>query len=474
MGGDDNKNIADAIMDMAKGLESGNGDLASILSQPQIMNELLGEVTGKKRSIDEVDNDADDGDNDNDNDNDEKEEEETEQTILEEYKLWRKNCRYMYSFVSETALTWPSLSIQFIKSNTFENKMKDSKFGVTRNLLLTTHSNGEDDDFIKLASLQLPKSFIKKDFKLTNEELETVNSRLKINKKFKQDIEVNKIRVNPFNSNIWSSINAKGEVFIYNIDSKMNEISKIELKHHKLNGFGLSWNPNNQFQLITGSEDKSIAIWDYNKSNLPNKIYNIHNNFVNDVRFSFKKENLFGSVGEDKFFCIGDIREDKILNKKILNKDTSFNSFTFSKFSENLILFGGEDSNNYIYDLRKLDNCLHTLIGHKKSITNVEWDPFHENIVASSSMDRRVILWDLNKIGEEQLQEESEDGVPELLMMHGGHTGGVNDFTFNNEIEWCLASCSDDNIVHVWGVKDEIVFNNDEEFDVDVDPSILE
>lgn len=442
---------------MAKGLNSE--DLASILDKPEIVNELVNKNIEKKESQEEKDNDNDDEDN--------------EQTILEEYKLWRKNCRYMYSFVSETALTWPSLSIQFIKSNTFDNKIKDNKFGVTRNLLLTTYTNGEDEDFIKLASLQLPRSLTEKK-EMNNEELETVNSRLKINKKFKQDIEVNKVRVNPFNSNIWSSINANGEVFIYNIDNKMNEIFKKELKFHKLNGFGLSWDPNNEFQLITGSEDKNIAIWDYNLSEKPKNIFKIHENFVNDVRISFKRNNFFGSVGEDKYFCYGNFNNDndKSINKIILNKNTSFNSFTFSKFSENLLLFGGEDSNNYIYDLRKLDTCLHTLMGHKKSITNVEWDPFHENIVASSSLDRRVILWDLNKIGEEQLQEESEDGVPELLMMHGGHTGGVNDFTFNPEIEWCLASCSDDNIVHIWGVKEDIVCNNND--DIEIDKNILE
>lgn len=100
-----------------------------------------------------------------------------------------------------------------------------------------------------------------------------------------------------------------------------------------------------------------------------------------------------------------------------------------------------------------------------------EWiDPFHENVIGSSSLDRRVILWDINKIGEEQLPDEMEDGVPELLMMHGGHTGGVNDFQFNNEIEWCVCSCSDDNIVHVWKVDEKVV----EDYNEDVDYKILE
>ena len=102
------------------------------------------------------------------------------------------------------------------------------------------------------------------------------------------------------------------------------------------------------------------------------------------------------------------------------------------------------------------------MMGHQKPITNVEWDPFHENVIASSSTDRRIILWDIHKIGEEQQPDEAEDGVPELIMMHGGHTGGVNDFQFSNEIPWCIASCSDDNIVHVWKVSRKVLEENGE------------
>jgi len=479
MDGVDEKSISETISNMAKGLEAAvaaNGDLAAVMANPEKMAELLGNPPDG--------DDADSGDEGEGAEGAEgaEEGEENEQTILEEYKLWRKNCRYMYSFVSETALTWPSLSIQFARANTFENKTKDTRFGVTRNLFLTTHTSGEDDDYVKLASLQLPRSLTEKK-ELTSEELETVNSRLKISKKYPQDVEVNRVRANPFDSKVWATINADGEVFVYNVDAKMNEVWRKKLEHHTANGFGLAWDPNNQYQLVTGAEDKSVALWDYQASAAhggaslqPKAIYNVHEDFVNDVRFSHKRHGVFGSVGEDKLFVLGDCRSKDVTMQLTLNETTSFNSLAFSPFSEHLVLFGGEDGNNYIYDLRNMDRCLHTLVGHKKAITNVEWDPFHDNIVASSSMDRRVILWDLTKIGEEQLPEEAEDGVPELLMMHGGHTGGVNDFAFSPEVEWCLASCSDDNIVHVWGVKDEIARGGDTDADADIeiDPSVLE
>lgn len=374
------------------------------------------------------------------------------QTILEEYKLWRKNCTYMYSYVSETALIWPSLSVDFVKSNTYENKTKDDKFGVVRNLLLTTFTSGEDEEYVKIASLKLPR-LLTDDKDMTREELQTVDSRLKISKKFKTDVEINKVRVCPSDNHIFAMIDGNGKVYIYKLDSKMQVEFTKELVHHKENGFGICWNPTNSNQLATCSEDGDAVIWDIEQGK-PISIFRDHNGlFVNDVRFSIDGERLV-TVGEDKRIIVRDLVEGKIIN--FAEAPCTLNTATFSPFTKNLFAVGGENGNVFIYDTGNM-KLLHTLVGHTKSVTNVEWDPFHHNIIGSCSIDRRVILWDLEKIGEEQTAEESEDGVPELLMMHGGHTGGVNDFSFSKEIPWCVASCSDDNVVHVWGVHPHII-----------------
>lgn len=380
-----------------------------------------------------------------------------ETTIVEEHKLWRKNCRYMYSYISETALLWPSLSIQFLPPNLITNKTIDTDNGVTRNIVLTTHTSsdtGEEPEYMKVASYQLPRDHLsgqKRTKRLTTEELEGVNTRLKINSKYEQSSEINRLRVNA--NGVVATINSEGGVYVY--DLKANESLKLE--HHTESGFGVSWNPLEVNKLITGAEDKTVAIWDYVQSPKPLTTFEFHDDVINDVKWSELNSGMWGSVGEDKKFIYGDERQKTPVLDKILQRESSFNSLSFSNFSTNLIAFGGEDSNIYLYDLRKMDNSLHIIMGHQKPITNLEWDPFHENVLGSSSLDRRVILWDLNKIGDEQLPDEAEDGAPELLMMHGGHTGGVNDFCFNREVEWCLGSCSDDNIVHIWCVDEDAV-----------------
>ncbi len=56
----------------------------------------------------------------------------------------------------------------------------------------------------------------------------------------------------------------------------------------------------------------------------------------------------------------------------------------------------------------------------------------------------------------EQTQEDAEDGPPELLFLHGGHTSKVSDVSFNRNDEWTIASVSEDNVLQVWNMAEEI------------------
>merc|ERR1712113_919906 len=77
----------------------------------------------------------------------------------------------------------------------------------------------------------------------------------------------------------------------------------------------------------------------------------------------------------------------------------------------------------------------------KDEIFQVQWSPHNETILASSGTDRRLHVWDLSKIGEEQSAEDAEDGPPELLFIHGGHTAKISDFSWNPNDPWLSAAC---------------------------------
>jgi len=93
----------------------------------------------------------------------------------------------------------------------------------------------------------------------------------------------------------------------------------------------------------------------------------------------------------------------------------------------------------------------------------VEWAPHNESILASCSADRRVGIWDLSRIGQEQTPEDAEDGPPELLFLHGGHTSKVSDFSWNRKSEWTIASVSEDNVMQIWNMAEEIYDAGDDE-----------
>ena len=60
------------------------------------------------------------------------------------------------------------------------------------------------------------------------------------------------------------------------------------------------------------------------------------------------------------------------------------------------------------------------------------------------------------RIGDEQSPEDAEDGPPELLFIHGGHTSKISDFAWNGNDDWVMASVAEDNILQIWQMAENI------------------
>ena len=108
---------------------------------------------------------------------------------------------------------------------------------------------------------------------------------------------------------------------------------------------------------------------------------------------------------------------------------------------------------NFLAFLRFLVQApLHLMAHHTAEVYNIAWSPNNESVIASSAGDRRLMLWDLNSIGGEQASEDAEDGPPELLFVHGGHTSKVSDigWNMNKGAEWMMASVDDMNNLQIW------------------------
>lgn len=104
------------------------------------------------------------------------------------------------------------------------------------------------------------------------------------------------------------------------------------------------------------------------------------------------------------------------------------NSLSFNPYGEFLIATASSDKTVSLWDLRNLKQMLHSFTGHTDQVMNVRWSPHFETILASSGADSRVMMWDISRIGEQQSPQDAEDGPPELLFIHGGHTAKCSGF----------------------------------------------
>ena len=154
-----------------------------------------------------------------------------------------------------------------------------------------------------------------------------------------------------------------------------------------------------------------------------------------------------------QLFLVWDKRDaSKPSNKVEEAHSAEINCLSFNPNNEFLVATGGADKVVALWDMRNMNKPLHRFEGHTDEILQLSWAPFTESIFASSSADRRVHIWDLARIGREQTEEEKEDGPPELMYVHGGHTMSVSDFSWNSNEgdEWVVASVAEDNVLQIW------------------------
>ncbi|KAH7352016.1 hypothetical protein KP509_19G025100 [Ceratopteris richardii] len=278
---------------------------------------------------------------------------------------------------------------------------------------------------------------------------------------------------NPF---IISTKTVNAEVYVFDYSKHPSKPPQqrhckpdLRLQGHKTEGYGLSWSSLKEGHLLSGSDDARICLWDISANpkgqNMveAKQIYEYHSGVVEDVAWHLRNEYLFGSVGDDCRLLIWDTRKNS--DKPFQSVEAHLaevNCLAFNPFNEWVLSTGSADKTVALYDLRKLSRPLHTFSNHTEEVFQIGWSPSNETILASCGADRRIMVWDLSKIGEEQTPEDAEDGPPELLFIHGGHTSKISDFSWNSNDDWVIASVAEDNILQIWQMAENIY--HDDEF----------
>lgn len=344
---------------------------------------------------------------------------------------------------------------------------------VTNTLLLGTHTNRNETDYISVASVDVPKpEFAAPSSALDVSQIKRVSPDFGI----VHDGEVNRARVNPSNSNIIASLTASGDALIFDrSDSNLqqawsnNDKSTYplhRLKHHTKDAWALSWSFESPTVLATGSEDSTVALWDISQGSkevTPSYVLTEHSASVNDVEFSKRMPYVLGSVSDDQSLRLFDTRATQqgksVINTHVFGDNghkNGINSLSFNPFMDHIVATGGADAVVYLWDLRSLKRPVYTLQGHSADVSVVEWSPHDDSVLASAGYDRRVNVWDLSLAELDLNDDDQSEGPPELLFVHGGHTNKILDISWHPTMPWTMASVSEDNVAQVWKVASSV------------------
>lgn len=432
-----------------------------------------------------------------------------------DYKTWKKNCPILYDYIQTTSLLWPSLTIQW-----FPDIDQINSDIVQQRILTGSYSSGNSKiESLNVSSIKYllnpnniigieSHDIIKNEF--INNQVQDKLDKISILQKIPHRLEANRARYMPQNPDVIGSICSDGSVSIYNrtkhpnsfneeeefklqqqkqselvsqsqtMDSPFNEYDEelagefcdIKLKFHKSDGWGISWNQQREGELITGASDGLIALWDITKleknnnnrssTSLLNPVTftTAHDYGVNDLEYLWCHDSIIATVGEDGLLKIFDKRQNlkqvcnENGNNKFVKNPVGINTLSWNKKNEFGISIGDSNGDLSFFDIRDMNKSIKDIkSAHDSGITCLEWNHTNYSVIASGSSDGLVKIWNIN----DDDNEKNNDFDKDLVFVHGGHMLGVNDLSWNPNDKWCIASCSDDNSVHVWKPSIEIL-----------------
>eukprot|EP00477_Mikrocytos_mackini_P001617 GAHX01001743.1.p1 GENE.GAHX01001743.1~~GAHX01001743.1.p1 ORF type:complete len:383 (-),score=64.99 GAHX01001743.1:34-1182(-) len=380
----------------------------------------------------------------------------------DDYTTWKKNTPLIYDVMISHMLEWPSLTLEWFPEYT----LSSSKDFITHRLLLGTHTNGTEPNYILISNVSIPNlsSPSIKANTATQGSYKGPKANITVKQKILHEGEANRLRYMPQNPNVIAAKGASGTVSVFDITNYPSKPSAsdepspdITLKGCTKEGYALSWSNKKQNMIASGGGECTIFEWDIEKADEPVQ-YKAHTGAIEDICYSRTDENLLASVGDDKCLIIWDTRE-KLPSVVIESAhDSDVNCVDFSWQTQEL-LTGGADGVLNVWDVRNMDEAKNSIQAHSDEIISCKFSPTNTNgkqLALTGSNDKTCKVWDLSLAGTEQSAEDAEDGPVEMVFLHGGHRSNVIDLGWSFNEELLVGSVSEDNTLHIWKKTDGI------------------
>lgn len=177
------------------------------------------------------------------------------------------------------------------------------------------------------------------------------------------------------------------------LSSKYNIIKK--LKGHKNNVTSIAWNPQNSNILASGSQDKTIKIWNLTKGKVQRTLTG-HTSWITNIEWSPRGDQLL-SASYDTTIRLWDGNTGKLIETFTGHKNW-VTSISWN-YGGTMIVSGSADRTVKVWNI-ETGEVLSTFVNHQDRITCVSWNTVNEDRIMSGSQDGSIKLWDVTTLND--------------------------------------------------------------------------
>ncbi|XP_055354410.1 histone-binding protein RBBP4-like [Paramacrobiotus metropolitanus] len=408
--------------------------------------------------------------------------------INEDYKLWKKNIPFLYDVCLMTATQFPSYTVDWVPES---QTVTDEELGleyVQQKIVLGTTARNEEDvhlNGIVIMNVRFPAAIPDRFAHLDDKPTEFRSdiglfsaspSCLFTCGIIAQSYPITNVRIMPQRPQLVCAKLADSTMLVYDWKEELEDgwsyddpiVEKpglFELVGHDTKhpaSHGLAWNPTVQKEgwLASCAKDGKILVWDVGGLReraevTPTVTITGHATSVEDIAWHPLYPTLIASAGADNCFCLFDLRSRDLSrpSHSVVAHTAGVNAVSFAR-AQYLLATASDDTTIGLWDMRYLGRKLHSLQYHTSDVFSLDWchEPDQLTVLASGGADRRICLWDVAQVGTTVERSVEVDAPPELVFVHGGHTGRVTDVGWNavEGRKMVLASVAEDAIVQVW------------------------